>query len=181
MPAARGATSTGGTELIMTTTPATEAEADGDAAAPPPKPRLSRKVMLMALAGALVPLGGVGGYIFMRAEPAAAPAEAEAEVVDAFVDVPPMIVNLRVPGGQSRMLKVHVVLVPAKAEDAPQLTARLPLVVDAFQPFLRELRPDDLAGSAAVFRIKEELLRRAQEAVGRGKVGDVLVQELIQQ
>lgn len=180
MPVVPGGVGAGGAEQVMATTATTEAEAEGEVAAPA-KPRLSRKVLLMALAGALVPLGGVGGYLFMRAAPEAAPAAAEAEIVDAFVDVPPMIVNLRVPGGQSRMLKVHVVLVPARAEDAPQLTARLPLVIDAFQPFLRELRPDDLAGSAAVFRIKEELLRRAQDAVGHGKVGDVLVQELIQQ
>jgi flagellar FliL protein len=53
------------------------------------------------------------------------------------------------------------------------------------QPFLRELRPDDLAGSAAVFRIKEEMLSRTTQALGQalgaGAVRDVLIQDLVQQ
>jgi flagellar FliL protein len=77
------------------------------------------------------------------------------------------------------MLKVHVMLVPGSLS-VEELTARLPLVVDRFQPFLRELRPEDLSGSAATFRIKEELLIRANQALGTGTVRDVLIQDLMQ-
>ena len=58
---------------------------------------------------------------------------------------------------------------------------KLPLILDAYQPFLRELRPEDLAGSAAVFRLKEEMLVRTTRALGPGAVVDVLIQDLIQQ
>ena len=39
----------------------------------------------------------------------------------------------------------------------------------------------DLAGSAAVFRIKEEMLSRTTQALGTGAVRDVLIQDLVQQ
>ena len=52
---------------------------------------------------------------------------------------------------------------------------------DAIQPFLRELRPEDLAGSAAVFRIKEQILLRAADALGPDQIKDVLIEDLIQQ
>jgi flagellar FliL protein len=57
----------------------------------------------------------------------------------------------------------------------------LPLILDAYQPFLRELRPEDLAGSAAVFRVKEELLIRANQVAGDGTVKDILIEDLVQQ
>ena len=100
---------------------------------------------------------------------------------DAFVDVPAMIVNLRSPDGASRFLKIHFMLVPGPKGTADSLKDKLPLILDAYQPFLRELRPEDLAGSAAVFRIKEEMLVRATEVSGPGMVKDILIQDLVQQ
>jgi flagellar FliL protein len=99
----------------------------------------------------------------------------------AYVDVPAMVVNLRGSDGAARFLKLRFMLVPASPATADAIKAKLPLVLDAYQPFLRELRPEDLAGSAAVFRIKEELLLRANAAVGAGSVKDVLIQDMIQQ
>ena len=54
-------------------------------------------------------------------------------------------------------------------------------MLDAYQPFLRELRPEDLAGSAAIFRIKEAMLARANDVLGPDMVKDILIQDLIQQ
>ena len=92
-----------------------------------------------------------------------------------------MIVNLRSPDGAPRFLKLHVMLVPSSPEAEAEIKERLPLILDSFQPYLRELRPQDLAGSAAVFRVKEELRLRATDAVGAGKVKDILIQDMIQQ
>ncbi len=61
------------------------------------------------------------------------------------------------------------------------LKKKLPILMDAYQPYLRELRPEDLSGSAAVYRVKEELMLRARDGIGPGQVDDVLVQELVQQ
>lgn len=151
--------------------------------APVPKPRISKKIMIIA--GALVAMliaGGIAAYFLLR--PAAEDAhEEEAHEVsaEAYVDVPAMVVNLRSSDGATRLIKLHVLLVPTEEAKSEEIKARLPLIIDRFQPFLRELRPEDLAGSAALFRIKEELLLRANDAAGPGSVSDVLVQDLIQQ
>ena len=47
--------------------------------------------------------------------------------------------------------------------------------------FLRELRPEDLNGSAAVFRVKEEMMARMTATLGANMVRDVLIQDLVQQ
>lgn len=111
-------------------------------------------------------------------------AEGEGEGKDGelpLVDVPPMIVNLRTTNGEPRYLKVRFMLEAKSAEKTEKLKAKLPLIIDSYQPFLRELRPEDISGSAAVFRIKEEMLIRATEAAGKGMVKDVLIQDLVQQ
>lgn len=98
-----------------------------------------------------------------------------------FVDVPTVSVNLRSPDGSAKFLKLHLMLVPGPKTTDAALKEKLPVVLDAYQPFLRELRPEDLGGSAAVFRLKEELMVRATQALGPGMIKEVLIQDLIQQ
>ncbi|AXK44163.1 flagellar basal body protein FliL (plasmid) [Erythrobacter aureus] len=97
-----------------------------------------------------------------------------------FVEVPPMVVNLRTSGGQPRFLKVHFLIVPTSASKKTEIEAKLPLIIDRFQPFLRELRPEDLSGSAAVYRIKEEMMVRAGKIVGDAAIRDILIQDLVE-
>lgn len=148
----------------------------------------NRRKLLIAAGGAallLVAAGG-GGWWMLRdggkAEHEAAPAAASADAdASSYIEVPPVIVNLRSGDGQARFLKLRFILVAADAGKVESIKGRLPVVLDAMQPFLRELRPDDLAGSAAVFRIKEEMLSRTTQALGAGAVRDVLIQDLVQQ
>lgn len=145
-------------------------------------PRFSRKMLVIASGAILlvIVIAGLTAYYLMQ--PATTSKKVEEEVpAEAFVDVPAIVVNLRSADGTARLIKLHVMLVPTTAVAGEKIVARLPLVIDAFQPFLRELRPEDLAGSAAVFRIKEELLVRANAVAGDHTVRDVLVQDLIQQ
>jgi len=175
---------------------------EGAEGAKPAAPKSKKKLIIIGAAAGVLLLGGGGGAALMlsggsaKAETAAegghgeAAPEAEAEGghgggeaagKDAFVDVPAMVVNLRSPDGASRFLKIHFMLVPGPKGTADSLKDKLPLILDAYQPFLRELRPEDLAGSAAVFRIKEEMLVRATEVSGPGMVKDILIQDLVQQ
>jgi flagellar FliL protein len=52
-------------------------------------------------------------------------------------------------------------------------------VLDAFQIYLRELRPEDLEGSAGILRVKEELLRRINLAIQPPLATDILFKEVI--
>ena len=57
----------------------------------------------------------------------------------------------------------------------------MPRVVDNFQTYLRELRLDDLRGSAGMYRLREELLTRINVAVQPSKVSAVLFKEMLVQ
>jgi Flagellar basal body-associated protein len=158
------------------------------------KPNGRRKMLIVAGGAALLlAAAGGGGWWMLRddggagheAAPVAAPAASADADASSYIEVPPVIVNLRSGDGQARFLKLRFILVAADAGKVDAIKGRLPVVLDALQPFLRELRPDDLAGSAAVFRIKEEMLSRTTQALGQalgaGAVRDVLIQDLVQQ
>ncbi|WP_375195244.1 flagellar basal body-associated FliL family protein [Sphingobium sp.] len=147
----------------------------------------NRKKLVAVAGGAilLMAMAGGGAWWILRdrgGEHEAAPVAASAGTdSSSYIEVPPVIVNLRSGDGQARFLKLRFILVAADAGKVEGIKDRLPVVLDALQPFLRELRPDDLAGSAAVFRIKEEMMARATQALGTGSVRDVLIQDLVQQ
>ncbi len=158
----------------------------GDGTAAAPRPRRKKLVVIGAAAALVLVGGGTGAALLMgggdKAETEVASHEGgDDDVLNQPVDVPPLLVNLRSPDNAPHFLKVHVMLVPGPRSSSEALKNEVPVLLDAYQPFLRELRPEDLAGSAAVFRIKEQLLVRARETLGDGHVKDVLVQDLIQQ
>jgi len=144
----------------------------------------SIKVMIIAAAGLLVVGGGgTAGYIFFfkksnhetaAAEPKAKPAT--------FVDMPDVLVNLSNAGGdRTQYLKVKVVLELPDAKLVEQIQPLMPRVMDAFQTYLRELRPTDLDGSAGLYRLKEELTRRVNAAVAPNRITAVLFKEIVVQ
>lgn len=134
--------------------------------------RIALAALLVALAASLALL--VRGIAMPSAE-------ATAAAGPRYVAVPDMMVSLAPVDGESRYLKVRVMLEAPTPEDARVLEAHLPAVVDGFQGFLRELRPEDLAGASGTFRIKEAMLIRVNRAAHPARATDVLIQELIQQ
>ncbi len=96
-----------------------------------------------------------------------------------FYDLPEMIVNLVSNSKKPAYLKIHLSLELDENEDVVTLERLLPRVIDHFQVFLRELRVDDLNGSAGIYRIKEELLRRVSIAVYPVEIRDVLFKEML--
>ena len=63
--------------------------------------------------------------------------------------------------------------------DIPRLETILPRIIDNFQVYLRELRIEDLQGSAGLYRLREELLTRVSVAAAPAKVHDVLFKEML--
>ncbi|MBU6234469.1 MAG: flagellar basal body-associated FliL family protein [Alphaproteobacteria bacterium] len=98
-----------------------------------------------------------------------------------FLEIPDLLVNLASAGGQQRFLKLKVKLEVASPEDLAKLEAVAPRVVDQFQTFLREMRVQDLRGSAGIYRLRQELLYRVNLAAQPVKVKDVLFQEMLVQ
>jgi flagellar FliL protein len=50
-----------------------------------------------------------------------------------------------------------------------------------FTAFLRELRPEDLAGSQGTYQLKAEILRRANLVLAPHKIDAVLIEEMLVQ
>jgi flagellar protein FliL len=98
-----------------------------------------------------------------------------------FYDLPPMLVNLSTGGKRPSFLKINISLQLAKAEDVAAIEHVLPRIVDSFQIYLRELKPDDLKGSAGVYRLRQELLTRISASAFPLKAKDVLFREILVQ
>ena len=108
-------------------------------------------------------------------------AESEMDKKTYFVDLDEMIVNLNTTERRQSLLKIKVSLEVAEQKDVAVVQELTPRVVDNFQTYLRELRLDDLRGSAGMYRLREELLTRINIAVEPAKVKAVLFKEMIVQ
>jgi len=148
-----------------------------------------RKLMLLALplmlagAGAglwfgavLPPLLGLGKPGQADKDHADADAKRPAEPAHklVFADLPEIVANLNAGPRRTMFIKLQAKLELARAEDQPALAQAMPRVLDLFQTYLREMRPDELRGAEGTYRLREELLARAAIAVAPVQILDVL-------
>jgi flagellar FliL protein len=141
------------------------------------------KVMIIAAVGLLVVGGGgTAGYMFFfKASGHEQAAKTETKAAT-FVDLPDVLVNLANAGtDRTQYLKVKIVLELPDAKLVGEIQPLMPRVMDAFQTYLRELRPTDLDGSAGLYRLKEELTRRVNAAVAPNRITAVLFKEIVVQ
>ncbi len=99
-----------------------------------------------------------------------------------FMELPDIVSNLN--GGASRratFLKLRAKLELARAEDRALIEAAMPRVLDLFQGYLREMRPEELRGTAGTYRLREELLARTNLAAPGAQVVAVLFTEMLVQ
>ena len=155
---------------------------------PAAAPSGGRKKLLVIAVGAVLLLAGAGGGlyfagIFDKFLPHKGELVEKASVPPppAFFDMQDLLVNLNTVGRKQAFLKLSISLELEKAEDLPRLQAVMPRVIDTFQVYLRELRVEDLRGSAGMYRLREELLTRVNAAAAPVKVTDVLFKEMLVQ
>jgi flagellar protein FliL len=160
-----------------------------EAAAPPQKSSKMKLVILIAAPLLLFGIGGVAALYFLHIGPfapkedAAAAKEAPKPVAKptAFLELPEILVNLASTGRKTSFLKLAVQLEVESPEDANKVKAVLPRLIDSFQVYLREMRVEDLKGSAGMYRLREELLGRVNAAAAPVKVSDILFKEMLVQ
>ena len=98
-----------------------------------------------------------------------------------YLDLPEIIANLNGNAQRPSYVKLNVRLELARAQDAERIRQVMPRIQDMFQTYLREMRPEELRGSAGSYRLREELLGRANIAVAPAHINAVLfIQMLIQ-
>jgi flagellar protein FliL len=163
------------------------------------KRKLKIKLPLIGgVVAAVLLLGGGGWWFFLKGKPkqeqvAQAPAVGDQRAAGApstgprkptaFLDLPELTVNLAAGPQQDRQqfLRMKIALEVQEQKVVAEIQPMMPRVLDTFQVFMRELRPQDLEGSAGIYRLKEELTRRVNVAVFPAKVDAVLFKELMVQ
>jgi len=96
-----------------------------------------------------------------------------------FLTLPDIIVNIQSADGRPTFLKLTLTLEMHSADLAHHLQAESPRMNDMLQTFLRELRPEDLAGSAGSYQLRQEILRRVNLVAAPEEVDAVLIEEML--
>lgn len=170
---------------------AAKAEMVGEVAGTAPR-RSRKKLALLALPVLL--LGGGAGLWFSGVLPGASapPAQEEATYDPAeaglsargpavFVTMPDITANLNAPGRRPVFIRLRSQIEVQGQADADALRAAMPRLLDLFTTYLREVRPEELRGSAGTHRLREELIARANIAASPVRVTDVLFTEILVQ
>ena len=188
---------------------AADAAGDGEALSieAAPKKKSAMKLMIVAGAAAVLVLGGGGGAAWFlmapKGEKAGAhkpakkkksggdhgksdkPADRNAAVITdgpdgvVFYTLPDIVVNMQTADGRPTFIKLKVTFELADGSVAEALEPARPRMKDMFQTFLRELRPEDLAGSQGSYQLRMEILRRVNLVVAPAKVNAVLIEEML--
>lgn len=161
----------------------------------------SKKGLIIIVAIVVLLLGGGAAAFFMGLIPgvgvgadhsegnnSAGPTVAEATDEEGnvisrsiYYDMEEFVVNLNVGSKTPSFLKMTISLeLPSEAQ-IPAIEAKMPRIRDSFQVYLRELRQEDLQGSAGMYRLREELLLRINKVVYPAKVNDILFKEILVQ
>jgi flagellar protein FliL len=175
---------------------AAKAETVGDVEGGAEAPRRSRKklillglpVVLLGAGAGLWFSGVLPGLLGMNAPPPAAEAPAEGEAATppepgppVFVNMPDITANLNAPGRRPVFIRLRSQIEVQGQADATALQAAMPRLLDLFTTYLREIRPEELRGSAGTHRLREELIARANIAASPVRVSDVLFTEILVQ
>ncbi len=154
------------------------AEGQGEAAAP------KKKKMLLIISIAIAVIGvavAVGVVFFMGGSEEKKPDETQSAVAAvSIVDVPEFNLSLLSDDPTSQhFIKIKISLELLKATDAEALTKLMPRLQDDWGGFMRQMRMADLQGSANLQRLKEGLLRRANQSLDPVAIKAVYIRELL--
>lgn len=181
---------------------------EGEEGATPAKKKPKLMMLIIAGVGALAILGGGGAgayFMFLKPKPAGehgevkekpkkkkkegehkggkegegGPVVREGPDGVVFYTLPDIVVNMQTADGRPTFLKLKLTLELPNEEMAEELTPDMPRMNDMFQTFLREMRPEDLAGSQGSYQLRMEILRRVNLLVAPHKVNAVLIEEML--
>jgi flagellar FliL protein len=136
-------------------------------------------ILLLIIAAAGVFFSGILTPKPVEQPPEEQKPEEKESAVPIFYDVPDMLINLNTTGRRPTFLKISISLQISREIDRAELDRIMPRIIDNFQVYLRELRLEDLRGSAGMYRLREELLTRVVAAAQPVRVKDVLFKEML--
>lgn len=142
----------------------------------------AKKKLIIIIAAGLLIAGGVGGFLMMgKSGGGEEEVSEEAAPQTGYYDMEEFVVNLNSTGKQVNFLKMKVTLELPNATARSLAESRMPRIRDSFQIYLRELRSEDLQGTAGLHRLKKELLFRLNKILEPETANDILFKEIIVQ
>ncbi len=174
---------------------------EGEEGAAPAKKK-PPMVLIAAAAGAVVVLGGGGATAFLllgshgaHAEGAKAKPKPHKKADEkgkdgkspisegpdgvVYYTMPDITANMQTADGKPGYIKLKLAFELPDAAAADEIEPNAPRLNDMFQTFLRELRPEDLSGSAGSYQLRMEILRRVNLVIAPAKVNAVLIEEML--
>jgi flagellar FliL protein len=153
-------------------------------APPAEKPKGGKKKLLFLAIPVVLLAAGAGVYFSGilgggKAKPKAGEEKPKLAAEAVYVDVPEIVTNLNVSGHRPSYLKLHAKLEVGGQADVAGVTAAMPRILDMFQTYLRDMRPEELRGSEGSYRLREELVSRAMIAAAPAHVQNILFIEMI--
>jgi flagellar FliL protein len=152
-----------------------------------PKKKLSGKKLIIIIVPILLLLGGgAAAYFLGFIGPKHEAKVEETEKVEpppktTIYAMPDVLVNLNTPPNARSAFVKLTSTVEIVEDDTTAFEEAMPRIIDIMITYLRELRPDDLRGSAGLTRLREELLSRIKIAAAPARVNDVLFREILVQ
>ena len=141
---------------------------------------IAAPLLLLLITGAGLYFTGILGKLLGEKSEAEVAKEAPPKQT-VFYDLPDLLVNLNGGGKKASFLKMTISLELENQVDVAKLQSVMPRIIDNFQIYLRELRVEDLKGSAGMYRLREELLLRVNAAIAPGHINAVLFKEIVVQ
>lgn len=155
------------------------------------KKKKKQKIILLVLV--IILLGGTGAFFagvfgggddytsLEEGDPLADAASkgADTKAQNVFMNMPDITVNLNSNSRRPHFINLKLTLELAKQEDVAKIEAQMPRIIDAFNTYLREMRKEDLQGSAGLYRLEHEMMLRLQKTLTEGEITDILFREII--
>jgi flagellar FliL protein len=165
---------------------AVEPEKPDDATEPTEPPQTSGGRRRLIVFGAPLALAGLGsGLWFSGVLPHllgiqhTQVAESATPSQPIYIDLPELITNLNNNTPRTSYVKLTARLEVRRQEDVERVKAAMPRLQDLFLTYIREMRPQELRGSAGTYRLREELIARANLAAAPARITDVLFTQML--
>jgi len=114
-----------------------------------------------------------------KVDPKTQPVQTEGPNGTVYYTLPDTIANIQSPNGNASYLKLKLTFECPDQDTADALDANLPRINDVLQGFMRELRPEDLAGSEGNTALRQEIYRRVNLVLAPHKINSVLIEQML--
>ena len=96
-----------------------------------------------------------------------------------LVDVPDIVTNLDNGSRRAVFIKLKAKIEVAHVKDRLSIDADMPRILDAFQTYLRSLRPEELHGGEGTYRLREAMMNRINIISSPVQVLDIVFVEML--